>query len=238
MYMSYIFNKTNLGVVVVLVIIFIMSINEIAQFTKKLKLENQAAYAAWTSRQDSTFRDLESCQRATKSICTYEDCSIIPSGQTFDEACGKDFKPGWKASDIVIPELYKNISSFSLAIDTAESQGLIRLDPQVQIMTYASTSGIGDTPRTQTKTLLTQDITFLTNKFISYEFDRLTKILPRAGRKSGQKTYTLSFISSTSKSQTPVEYSTTCIESQCHADIIDLKNEILRLWTSPITEEL
>ncbi|GEM_PF-1503413 len=37
----------------------------------------------------------EECEGKTKKSCVFQTCDYIPTGKTFEEVCGKDFKKGW-----------------------------------------------------------------------------------------------------------------------------------------------
>lgn len=45
--------------------------------------------------QQTVFASQEECEQKTAKSCSFQMCDYVPSGKTFEEVCGKDFKKGW-----------------------------------------------------------------------------------------------------------------------------------------------
>ena len=48
--------------------------------------------------QQTVFISQEECEQKTGKPCRFQMCDYVPSGKTFEEVCGKDFKKGWVPS--------------------------------------------------------------------------------------------------------------------------------------------
>lgn len=47
------------------------------------------------TEEKAVFYSQEECEQKTGKSCDFQTCDFIPSGKTFEETCGKDFKKGW-----------------------------------------------------------------------------------------------------------------------------------------------
>jgi RNA polymerase subunit RPABC4/transcription elongation factor Spt4 len=172
--MSYIFNRINLIVVVVMIFLITMSMNEVAHFAKRLDLSNKAAYAQWFTSHKTVFSTQEDCQKNTGALCNYEECDYIPDGQTLSEVCGKNFTKGWRPTIVTIPEAYRDIASLQLSIGPAASRQIIEIKPNDLTIQYSSL-GSSDSS-VKTKPIKSHDLTLLVNNMISYEFLRIAEV--------------------------------------------------------------
>ncbi len=47
------------------------------------------------SMEPIVYNSEEECESQTKMQCSYQACDDIPTGKSFEEICGKNFKKGW-----------------------------------------------------------------------------------------------------------------------------------------------
>jgi|GEM_PF-1714686 len=45
------------------------------------------------------FHSQNECEKATGKKCSFQMCDLIPPGNTYQEACGKDFQKGWTPNE-------------------------------------------------------------------------------------------------------------------------------------------
>lgn len=231
--MSYIFNRINVVVVMVMVFLIAMSLNEVFKYAQNVDLSNQAAYAQWFTSQQSAFPNQEACQQSTGFICNYEECNYVPAGQTFEELCGKDNTKGWRATSVAIPTAYRAAKEITLEFGTTTNLHRFSLDPETAMMSYTPPRSSSTTGTT--KTIAAHDITTITNKLVLYEFISLSTFLTGAELSDETNSYRLSLVTGDSASaETLQRYTATCAVSDCPRSIIDIKNDLLRIWGEKI----
>ncbi|MEK7583655.1 MAG: hypothetical protein AAB490_00280 [Patescibacteria group bacterium] len=236
--MSYIFSKTTVAIIIVVAVIFGLSANEISQFVKQRQAFARISYQNFVENPQDTYASQEVCQHDTGTICIFEACDFIPTGKTYEEVCGKDFKKGWKSTNDSIPDIYQDLLAIRLDIAIASQRGTLEITPRLNEITYASTYGVGE-QKTASKKITTNDGTRLINKFILYDFLGLARRIDQPV--ATNKRYTITLLADPERisgdSQGSSTISLTCDATSCPREIIDLKNDIVRLWGGTVDEE-
>jgi len=236
--MSYIFNKTNLAIIIGVAIIFGLSANEIAQFVKKREAFARISYQNFTEQLQKTYISQEMCEQTSRHICIFETCDFIPAGKTYEEVCGENFEKGWKPTNEVIPEIYRNLLAIRLDIASVSRRGTLKITPRLNEITYTSVYGAGE-PTTATKKITTNDGTRLVSKLVLYDFLGLARRIDQPVETN--KRYTITLLTDPEQinddSQDSSTISLTCDAASCPREIIDVKNDIIRLWGGLVAEE-
>lgn len=235
--MSYIFNRINLIVVVVMILLIGMSMNEVAKYAKGLNLSNQAAYAQWFMSHKTVFTTQEECQSHSGFVCNYEECDYIPNGETVNKICGNDTTKGWRPTVVAIPDAFKTLTSLQLAIGPAKARLLFEINTQNNTITLNSND-----PKIsggKTKTIKVHDQTILTNNMISYDFLRTAAALSaKPAIDNAKSSYAITLVSEQKdgNGSRSVKYTAACLPAECPRTLLDLKNDIVSLWGEPIVE--
>lgn len=237
--MGYIFTKANAFVAIVFAISFGLSISEVVQWANGLSDRNQQLFIAWQQRSKSRYKSQTECQQATQAICNYETCDYVPVGKTIEEVCGVNFEKGWKPSMVPIPQLFQYMNSIRLKLFTQRGERLLILSPPTATVSYTAS---GPKATVSEKKLEMFEITLLSNKFILYDFQQLSRRLQQEIPTSTEETiYQFVITGSIPPGSGDVsgeqQLTATCSASTCPREFIDLKNDVLRLWREPIPEE-
>lgn len=236
--MPYVFNKITIIVIVGIVFITVMTFNEVAKFATKVKARNAVVYSDWIDQQVKTYATQEECQQDTLSICNFSECDFVPIGTSVEEVCGEDFSRGWRSTSVAIPVLYQDLASVELRIAVPSSTGVLTIVPPQGEITYTSESSEGSLVQ-ERKDIAYHDSVLITNKFVLYEFTRLAeRSTPQDAVIDTDTTYTLSVHPCALNNDCEFEsVSVFCRAPECSREIIDIKNDILRLWGDDIVEE-
>jgi len=72
-------------------------VNRVFHFQQTVqKQEQQVKKDGKLTNQNKVFTSKQECEKVTGCACTLLMCDYVPSGKTFEEVCGKDFKKGWQ----------------------------------------------------------------------------------------------------------------------------------------------
>lgn len=233
--MNYFFNKLTVLLVVGITFILTMSLNEVTKYAEGVELRNRQALESWQESARTQYKTQEECQEKNDVICNFESCDYIPAGKTLEEVCGPDFTKGWKPSLVPIPPFYRNIDTIELTIHGKAGDQRLTVLPSDLQMTYTGTNGTLSSP----KSIELYRITFLTNKFILYEYDALAmRISAPTATSTDPVRYTLALTAwSGAESMKLPDVSISCWQSRCLREFTDLKNDIIRLWGETIPEK-
>ena len=75
-----------------------------------------------------TFAEKEICQKESERPCRFVMCDYVPTGKTFEETCGKDFKKGWSPIERYFPDIYITRIALGMSGDLSESDLSIEKD--------------------------------------------------------------------------------------------------------------
>lgn len=227
--MSYIFNRINLLVVIVMIFLIAVSINEVAKYAKHVSLSNEAAYAQWFVSQKTHFKTQENCQQSTGYICSYEECDSVPIGESYEDLCGKDFTKGWRPTTVSIPEVFRQILSIRLSIGQKGSKQTYEIEPRAETIRLF-TEQTSDS-QSESKKIQSHDITLLINSFIYYDFIGISQLAASpTDSATEQTTITINTEKLKPNGTEFASFAVSCQTSLCPRGINDLRSNILRLW--------
>ncbi|MEW6528466.1 MAG: hypothetical protein AB1391_01110 [Candidatus Micrarchaeota archaeon] len=75
-----------------------------------------------SSFNSQTFSSEDECEKQTKKDCSYVTCDYVPAGKTYEEVCGREFKPGW----VITPETDRERMQLSDTAVMEQSRELAR----------------------------------------------------------------------------------------------------------------
>lgn len=239
--MSYLFNRTNVFIVIVVGVIFTLSLNELVKLTQKFRLSQVEKFVR-TQLDLKTYGSQESCQEKSLYLCEYAECNFIPPGKTVEETCGANFVPGWQPTNIPIPEFFQNIDTIRLTIETDRSTGTIELLTRRSTASYYSTAFDDSETDPREQKIPQNDITRLINKMVLYE---LSTTLPETTPIPSEETHYTLYLAS--KKVTPLgianaddsikETTIRCVKNECSNELHSIIDTIIRIWGDPILEQ-
>jgi len=192
----------------------------------------------------TVFISQEECEQQTGSSCSFQMCDYIPSGKTFEEVCGKDFKKGWvPVSDSKSPEAQSfsidgrkiidvvlNVDApFSTAVLTIQNNNSVfysakqRSQDEIQDSSDLTSSQMNELART------IKDIDFL-----SMEDRPAGDDDPQDG-----STYTITIRilpDGPPELADPGVYPVSCYQFACEGNFLKLKDKIIKLWGKEVLE--
>lgn len=238
--MSYLFNKTNILIVMVIGVVITLTLNQLIQLIDKFRVAQIETFVR-NQLDVSAYGTQETCQARSAMICEYQQCDFIPPGKTVEEVCGTSPTKGWYPTNIPIPEFYQNIDTVRLTIQTDSATGTIELLTRQAKMTYTS-STFEEPALQQEKKIEPTDITRLINKMVLYD---LATPIKQESDELIDKRYILYLAS---KKATPLgiasaddtirETTISCNIKDCSRELQDIVNTIIRVWGGPVTEDL
>jgi hypothetical protein len=210
-----------------------MSFNEVTKYAQGVELRNRQTLESWRERTKAEYKTQEECQEQNEVICNFEACDYIPAGKTIEEVCGPNLTKGWKPSLVPIPSFYRGLAEIKLTINGMGGEQRLSVLPPDLVITYGTGAAVASS-----KPIELYQKTFLTNKFILYEFDSLSKRMPQPTATSTDPVrYALTLIAGSEQTPAPDDVSASCWSSRCPREFTDLKNDIIRMWGEPIPEK-